>query len=192
MAASTAPGLGHNKGPTMEPGTSWRKHCWTKARSELLGQRLPVEIIRGRVRRAAEIGLDYTTYASIRATSGHDVVAILFSSNALRVFRAQDVVPARAEKLGDLVRCDRTGLAIAPVSTEVLLRQVPTLGKAHAAPKAFATWASQRQSMRQACERVPSDQVVLVGDTTMEAEWARSGGLASFLTSDRYFGTATS
>lgn len=76
--------IGHNNGPTMEAGASWRRHCWTTARQALLPT-LPVEVVRTRVRRAKELGLDYRTYASVRAQTGHDVVAFLFSSNALRV-----------------------------------------------------------------------------------------------------------
>ena len=76
--------IGHNKGPSMEGGQAWRAHCWRKARKSLM-KTLPIEILRVRVARAAEIGLDYKSYASIRAASGHDVIAFLFSSNALRV-----------------------------------------------------------------------------------------------------------
>ena len=66
--------IGHNNGPTMEPGESWRRHAWGRARARLLPV-LPIEVVRLRVKRAAEIGLDYRTYASIRAASGHDVIA---------------------------------------------------------------------------------------------------------------------
>lgn len=99
-------GIGHNKGPTIEAGKSWRKHCWTKARRELLPT-LPIEIVRRRVARAKELGLDYKSYASIRAASGHDVVAFLFSSNALRVSRKPP-------------KCQRTGCGnwlMSPIAT---------------------------------------------------------------------------
>ena len=49
-------GIGHNGGPTMEPGYGWRKHSWTKAREALL-PKLPIEVVRRRVARAAELGL---------------------------------------------------------------------------------------------------------------------------------------
>jgi plexin A len=55
-------GIGHNGGPTMEPGTSWRRHCWTKARRDLLPA-MPLEVIGYRMKRATELGLDYRTYA---------------------------------------------------------------------------------------------------------------------------------
>ncbi len=59
---------GHNGGPTLEPGGAWRRHCWRKARADLLPH-LPIEVLRTRVRRAGELGLDYRTYASVRAAT---------------------------------------------------------------------------------------------------------------------------
>ena len=60
----------------------WRHHCWTKARRELLPE-MPLEVVRYRMKRAAELGLDYRTYAGVRASTGRDIVAILFSIPAL-------------------------------------------------------------------------------------------------------------
>ena len=99
--------LGHNNGPTMASGIGFRKHCWTRARADLL-PKLPIEVIRRRVKRAGELGLDYKSYASIRAASGHDVVAFLFSSNALRLLKANGGLPAdRTDKLAALQHCGR-------------------------------------------------------------------------------------
>jgi hypothetical protein len=75
-------GIGHNGGPSMEAGYGFRKVAWKKARASLLPT-LPLEIVRVRVARAKRLGLPYKTYATIRATSGHDIVAFLFSGNAL-------------------------------------------------------------------------------------------------------------
>lgn len=47
---------GHNGGPAMNPGSAWRRHCWTVAREALLPT-LPVEVVRLRLRRARELGL---------------------------------------------------------------------------------------------------------------------------------------
>ena len=38
-------GIGHNNGPTMEAGESWRRHAWGKARARLLPV-LPIEVVR--------------------------------------------------------------------------------------------------------------------------------------------------
>ncbi|WP_295074341.1 hypothetical protein [Tabrizicola sp.] len=43
--------LGHNGGPSLEGGVSWRKHCWSAARERLLPT-LPIEVVRLRVKRA--------------------------------------------------------------------------------------------------------------------------------------------
>ncbi len=98
----TSPGLGHNGGPTMEPGYGWRLHCWKKARADLLPH-LPIEVLRTRVKRAAELGLEYRTYASVRAATGHDVVAFLFSSNALRVFPSARPAAGPGRRLAGIV-----------------------------------------------------------------------------------------
>lgn len=68
---------GHNNGPSMATGVRFRKLCWGKVREALL-PKLPIEVIRRRLKRAKELGLDYKSYASIRATSDHDVVEFCF------------------------------------------------------------------------------------------------------------------
>ncbi|MEM9350184.1 MAG: hypothetical protein AAGA47_07975, partial [Pseudomonadota bacterium] len=83
-----AAGIGHNNGPSMEAGYTYRKHQWKKAREALLPT-LPLMIVRMRVKRAKELGLDYKTYAGVRASTGRDVIGFLFSSNALRLVRAE-------------------------------------------------------------------------------------------------------
>ena len=85
--------IGHNGGPSLAGGVSWRKHCWSSARERLLPV-LPIEVVRTRVKRAKALGLDYKTYAGVRATTGRDLVAFLYSSNALGVFRTTQPVGA--------------------------------------------------------------------------------------------------
>jgi len=70
--------LGHNRGPTMEKGGAWRRFAWTRARADLMPT-LPIEVARRRVRRARELGIDYKSYAGIRAATGRDIVALIFS-----------------------------------------------------------------------------------------------------------------
>ena len=77
LDAQPMSGIGHNGGPSMEPGHGFRKVAWTKARQSLLPS-LPLEIVRVRVARAKRLGLPYRTYATIRASSGRDIVAFLF------------------------------------------------------------------------------------------------------------------
>jgi hypothetical protein len=98
-------GIGHNGGPSMEPGYGFRKVAWSKARRALLPS-LPLEIVRVRVARAKRLGLPYRTYATIRATSGRDIVAFLFSGNALGLARSARVPPvdSRAARRRSTVR----------------------------------------------------------------------------------------
>lgn len=179
-------GIGHNGGPAMQ-GLSWRRHCWAAAREQLLPT-LPVEVIRTRVRRAEALGLDYRTYAGVRAASGHDVVAFLFSSNALRVGALRPAMPgARAAKLA-LVAADCRGLAVAPLTAAAMAAANPVLDECHAAPFALARWAAARSAIRAALGRLPAGGVVLVGDHGLEAEWVAAGKLAGYVPGERYFG----
>ena len=183
-------GLGHNLGPTMEAGASWRKHCWTAARESLLPH-LPIEVLRGRLRRAKELGLDYKTYASVRAASGHDVVAFLFSSNALRLLGATPVLPAdRAEKLAALVECGRLAVVSAPLMPEVVLRAAEGLVQAaFKAPGAMASFSQAASMLRLATAGLPGDRILLVGDMALEQGWCAAGRLAGYVPAARYFGS---
>jgi hypothetical protein len=181
-------GLGHNLGPTMEAGASWRKHCWTQARERLLPH-LPIEVLRGRLRRAKELGLEYKTYASVRAASGHDVVAFLFSSNALRLLGARPVLPQdRAEKLASLVECGRLALVSAPLTPEAALRAAEgALQAAFVAPGAWSSFGQARALMDAAKAGLPGDRVLLVGDMALEQGWCAAGRLAGYVPAERYF-----
>ncbi|MDO9637879.1 MAG: hypothetical protein Q7J44_04995 [Pseudotabrizicola sp.] len=179
-------GIGHNHGPEMT-GLSWRTHCWRAARTRLVPV-LPLEVVRLRVRRAAELGLEYKTYAGIRASTGHDLVAFLFSSNALRVLRAGQVVPLdRAEKLAGIANTGLIGLAIPPLQATALAQAVPMLTRSHAAPHHLASFADARLRLREVLGKTPSDTVLLIGDHGLEAEWCAAGRLAGYLPAERYF-----
>jgi hypothetical protein len=178
--------MGHNNGPTMEGGTSWRKHCWTAAREVLLPT-LPIEVVRNRVRRAKELGLDYKTYASVRAQTGHDVVAFLFSSNALRVRPLSPAIPqVRAEKLAAIAGAGRIGLAVAPLAASAL-SVTAVLDAAHPAPHVLLPFPAMAAAIRDILGKTPGDRVVLVGDAPLERDWCAAGRLAAYLPADRYF-----
>lgn len=173
---------GHNGGPGLEAPGAWALHCWRRARSELLPH-LPLEVVRLRVARARDLGLDYRTYASVRASTGHDVVAFLFSSNALRLKSAR-IAPERAAHLAP-VQAVRIALAQGLAPGDLL--QNPELDAAHPAPAPFASWRVQREALRAALPGTSSDRVILVGETALEREWLSSGRLAAWLPADRYF-----
>jgi hypothetical protein len=180
--------IGHNGGPSLEGGVSWRKHCWSAARERLLPT-LPIEVVRLRVKRAKALGLDYKTYAGVRAATGHDVVAFLFSSNALRVSLVRPEVPGdRAAKLA-VVQCGRLALAVEPLTPGmVTLANPAVLDGAYPAPYALAGFGEMRERVRAALGKLPGDQVILVGDLGLERDWCAAGRLAGYLPAERYFG----
>jgi len=178
--------IGHNGGPQSAPGQSWRTHCWRVARESLLPT-LPIEVVRRRVARAADLGLDYKTYAGLRAQTGHDLVAFLFSSNALRVSAAAPLIaPDRAARLAGLRDVQRIGLAIAPLTAQALTQ--PPLQRAHAAPGLLVAPRLQRAHLRDILGPVPGDRVLLIADQPLEADWALHGRLAGWLPAARFFG----
>ncbi len=64
----------------------------------------------------------------------------------------------------------------------------PVLDGAHPAPYALAGFGEMRERVRAALGRVPSDQVILVGDLGLERDWCAAGRLAGYVTAERYFG----
>lgn len=184
--------LGHNNGPTMEPGNSWRKHCWTKARRDLLPN-LPIEILRTRVKRAQELGLEYKTYASVRASTGRDVIGFLFSSNALRSFLNSPSMPvSQQDKLTHLKNCMPVAMVNAPLTPKAMMQANPAIPEAFIAPGILSGWGETARLIDAARlhHKLPADAVLLVGDTTLEREWGAAGRLAGYVPAERYFNTA--
>ncbi|MBT8408124.1 MAG: hypothetical protein KJN93_00680 [Alphaproteobacteria bacterium] len=182
-------GIGHNQGPSIAPGAGWRRYAWGKARADLL-PKLPIEVLRGRIRRAKELGLDYKSYASIRATSGRDVIAFLFSSNALRIEPQAISMPAsRAAKLGAIRYSGRLALVHAPLDPARVLAMNPELEGAARAPSLVQSWSETRDVVQAftSAHGFAGDGVVLVGETPLEREWLAAGKLAGFVTAERYF-----
>ena len=183
-------GIGHNNGPTLEGGSGWRRYAWRRARRELL-PRMPVELVRLRIRRAKELGIDYKSYASIRAANGRDIVALLFSSNALRVGpRVMTIPEERARTLGEIKQCGRLAMVHAPVDVFEFNRLNPEVDVAERAPDLRDNWGEVRAKVQAltASRGLPGDGVVVIGDTALEAEWAEAGRLGGFLPSEAIFG----
>jgi hypothetical protein len=182
-------GIGHNGGPAMEPGASWRRHCWTKARADLLPA-MPLEVIGYRMKRAQELGLDYRTYAGVRATTGRDIVAFLFSSNALRLDRSPVLPGAQAAKLAALVETGRLAAVYRPLDPEMVLSGNPgALDHTGHAPTVFDSWSETRKVLLALTRaaRLPPDAVLVVGETSLERDWCGTARLAGFVPADRYF-----
>lgn len=186
----TLPTLGHNRGPSLAAGKGWQTHCWRAARESLLPV-LPVEVVRLRVRRAAELGLDYKTYAGVRATTGRDLVAFLFSSNALGlVGPASGLATGRAMRLDAIRGCGRIALAQTPLTPEALHPLLPEFDACHQAPGPFDTDRQTRAAVRAALGGHPLDAVLLIGDAPWERDWCASARLAGYLSAECFFAPA--
>ncbi|MCB2117019.1 MAG: hypothetical protein KDE00_12150 [Rhodobacteraceae bacterium] len=189
-------GIGHNGGPTLEPGSTWRTHCWRAARAALL-PKLPLEVVRLHVRRAAEIGLDYKTYAGVRATTGHDLVAFLFSTNALRLLRETDrMAAADVTKLAGVRQIGRLVAAQPPLRpagvVQILAGQGIAVDAAARAPGLAESWSETRGQILSLLGevRAPADRVLLIGETALERDWVGAARLAGFVPAVQYFGAA--
>ena len=190
------PGIGHNAGPPLDPNKTWRTHCWTTARKALL-PRLPLEVVRRRVRRAKELGLEYPAYASILLGTGRDVVAFLFTADALHLkLEATEALPTViADKLTRISGCERMLAADADRDPARLAAQlqiahgIPVAGTA-SLPPGDASWHAGRKAIREALAplKLPSDTVVMIGTRTQERTWADAATLAAFMPAERYFG----
>jgi len=87
-----AAGIGHNNGPPM--ATRWGLHCWTRARAKAWATPGP-EVVRLRLRRAAELGLTYNQLTGILMEVGRTPVAVVFGLAGTLVETAgADDVPA--------------------------------------------------------------------------------------------------
>ncbi|MBM2577936.1 hypothetical protein JQC91_16645 [Jannaschia sp. Os4] len=175
-------GIGHNSNHDPD-GYAGRLHLWRRARADLVAPRLPIEIVRMRVRRAAALGLPYKTYASIRATTGRDVIALLFSSNALDMRPAP--APAALEKLAG-VAAERGVLVHLPLPDDA----PPPLDWAARAPPFTDTWGAMRRRLDGvlAARALPRDGVVMVGATAVEREWCAAARAAGWVSREAYFG----
>lgn len=183
--------IGHNRGPALEKASGWRRFAWKKARAELL-PKMPIEVVRLRVKRARELGIDYKAYAGIRATTGRDVIALLFSDNALRLLKTAKLPEDRAARLQAIVGADRLALIHAPMRPEEVVAQNSVILRAGLAPTLDASWRETRDRILALKGRTPADGVVVIGETWLEKEWCETARLAGFLPAERYFGAPLS
>ncbi|MGB3246806.1 MAG: hypothetical protein WBB25_19895, partial [Sulfitobacter sp.] len=169
------PGIGHNQGPTMERGQKWRAFQWQKARDAAMPRAIPLMVVKMHVARAHALGLDYPTYAAVRKASGRDIMALLFSSNALRIVRATEpqMPVARGDVLGAVQGAKRLALIHAPVRADRVATCNPALDAAREAPKFTDSWTAMRDHLGGfiADQKLVSDQVLIIGDTALERDW---------------------
>ncbi len=182
-------GIGHNRGPGLGGG-GWNRYCWNRARADLFPQ-LPIEVVRLRVKRAAEIGLDYRTYAGIRATTGHDLAAFLYSSNILRLLRDGEAEAARVAKLAAAGGMAHHLAAQPPHQPETLRNALAAQGlcidKAALAPSLALSERATREHLAALRGKLPADRVLMIAETGLEMDWAVIGRMAGALPASKFF-----
>lgn len=187
LTGTPPPGIGHNLGPSMEAGRSWRIHSWTRAKQQAAREKLTPDMARRRVARARELGLDYASYASIRATSGRDVSGFLFSSTGLRITpNRPDPSDEIVEKLRALQGVARIAMLHAPLDRIAVDRLRPFFDAVHAAPSLLAAFPRIRSALAKAQEGRPASGLVVIG-TGLEADWVAAGRLGGMVEADHYF-----
>lgn len=181
--------IGHNGGPGLG-GSGWSRYCWARARADLF-PKLPLEVVRLRVKRAAEIGLDYRIYAGIRATTGHDLAAFLYSSNILRLLRDGEAEAARLAKLAALQGIGQSLAAQPPHAPEALRARLAAQGlcvdKAAAAPSLALSPRETRERLAALRGRHAPDRVLVIAETALEMDWAVIGRMAGAIPASDYF-----
>lgn len=185
------PGIGHNQGPTLERGQKWRAFQWRKARDDAMPKTMPLMVVRMHVARAHALGLDYPTYAAVRQASGRDIMGLLFSSNALRILRAEAprMPLSQGQKLAAVQGARKLALIHLPLSATVAGAANPELDAVGAAPQFTDTWSEMANHLHRviADQRLARDQVLIVGDTMIERDWTAAARAAGYVEAERYF-----
>ncbi len=182
-------GRGHNGGPSMEPGMVWRTHAWRSAQKKLMPNTIPKLVLQMRLKRAAELGMDYKTYAKVRQTSGQDVLGLLFSSNALRLFNGVELPREEAAALSQVVGTGRLALVHRPQDPIRVAEANPVLDAVGQAPGFTEGWGQIRDRVQGVLRQqgLPGASVVVIGAAPLEQEWSTAGRAAAYLSAAEYF-----
>lgn len=182
--ANRPAGIGHNAGPPIDPGQSWRRFAWAKARAELW-RPAPLEVIRRQLRRAKALGLDHRQYSSIVLGSGRDPRAFVVTERAVCGLAAPRIAKLRAVE-----DCAITLLGQARLA-ELMRDAGVALAEWGPPPPPRAGQAQARAALRAVLDgrRIPGDAVVLIGVGATEKGWAEAARLAKFLPAADYFAT---
>ena len=193
-------GIGHNSTPSTKTGLGWQRHCWTKARKDLLGKAIPVEIVRMRIKRAHELGLAYPQYASIMLGTGRDIVGFLFTVDGLhlRLRKRLEMPDHVQDKLQSLRKCSLMAFAPSGENPDAFRRELQQVaGTPFAAaspePEGDINWPTARNAIRAALDplKLPSDAVVMIGTREAEKQWAAAGKIARFIPASAYYSAST-
>ncbi|MGR3804726.1 hypothetical protein [Marinibacterium profundimaris] len=190
MEGRKLPGIGHNNGPAMDRGVTYRAYQWKRARQKLMPKTIPLFVVKMRVRRAAELGMSYAAYAKCRQATGHDILALLFSSNALRVIGPGAEMPdAETRALAQVRAAKKLTLVHRPAQPGAVLQANPVLDAAGAAPKFTESWSAMRERVQGfiRAQGMPARQVLIIGDAPLEEEWSTAAQACGYLRSSEYF-----
>jgi hypothetical protein len=188
--------IGHNNGPSFKTGTGWRTYCWKRARKDLLGKTMPIEIVRIRIKRARELGLSYPQYASVMLGTGRDIVGFLFTVDGLQLkLRRKLEIPQNVQrKLHGITGTSLMSFTPSgedPKSFRVELEGISGTAFVSTSPEPepYANWKAARSAIRTALDplKLPSDAVVMIGTGDIEKHWAAAGNVARFIPSAEYF-----
>lgn len=177
----------------MEAGHRWRTHQWRKAQQQLMRKTIPLSIVRMRMKRAAELGMDYKTYATIRQASGQDILALMFSSNALRIIGHGAKMPDAESRALNVVRsAQKLSLIHAPNTPDAVMAANPVLDAADVAPKFNESWSAMRDRVSGLiqAQKLPGSTVLIIGDAPLESDWSMAARAAGYLPASRYFQAA--
>ena len=175
----------------MERGQKMRRFQWQKARDAAMPKAIPLMVVRMHVQRAQALGLDYPTYAAVRKAAGRDIMGLLFSSNTLRIMHADapQMPMERAQAVEAVKGAKRLALVHAPLQAGQVAQANPMLDAVAPAPKFTTTWREMRRHLAEniiAQDLLP-DQVLIIGDTAIERDWAGATRAAGYLDAARYF-----
>lgn len=175
----------------MARGGKFRAFQWQKARDAAMPKAVPLMVVKMHVARARALGLDYPTYAAVRKATGRDIMGLLFSSNALRVVRAEaPAMPVEHDAMLQAVQGARKlALVHAPLSAAKVAGANAVLDHVGMAPKFTYSWAEMRDHLGAVItgQRLCRDQVLIVGDTGFERDWSTAAQAAGYLEATRYF-----
>ncbi|MGI3167978.1 hypothetical protein ACRARG_02415 [Pseudooceanicola sp. C21-150M6] len=184
--SDTAHGIGHNNGPAMDAGRSFRVYRWAKAKANRPSASVTPHVIRRRVTRAKELGLSYAAYASLLETAGRDVGGFLMSANALQLRPNRPEPPERIlDHLAGLRNVER----IALIPRGWPLPEADVFDAIYQAPTPMAAFPRIRMAIAQAQDRRPAASLVVIG-MGLEREWVSAGRLGGFLEASEVFPAA--
>lgn len=175
----------------MERGHKWRTYQWQRARARAMPKTMPLMVVKMHVARAHALGLDYPTYAAVRKASGRDIMGLLFSSNALRIVRAEapQMPLPQGAALSAVQGARKLALVHAPFAPQTVAGCNPGLDTVGHAPLFTNSWGEMRDHLGLfiTTAKLVGDQVLIIGDTAFERDWSTAARAAGYVEAGRYF-----